>query len=79
MVPSDRLLVMSLDQGWGPLCAFLGKPVPKDPFPRMNNSQAVNQFASRMLTEMVLSWLGLAVTLAAVAIGLRISYQSVLA
>ena len=79
MVPSDRLLVMSLGDGWGPLCAYLGKPVPKDPFPRMNNSQAVNEFVSRMLTEMLLSWLGLAVTLAAVAVGLRISYRYVFA
>jgi Sulfotransferase domain len=23
-------------EGWGPLCEFLGKPVPPDPFPRSN-------------------------------------------
>lgn len=79
MVPSDQLLVMSLGDGWGPLCAHLGKPVPKDPFPRMNNGQAVNEFVSRMVTEMLLSWLGLAITLAIVAVGLRIFYSHIFA
>lgn len=37
-VPADRLLVMDITAGdeWGPLCAFLGKPVPDVPFPREN-------------------------------------------
>jgi hypothetical protein len=25
--------------GWEPLCAFLGKPVPKQPFPHVNDTQ----------------------------------------
>lgn len=32
-VPSERLLVFSADQGWEPLCKFLGKPIPVVPFP----------------------------------------------
>jgi len=32
-VPSERLLVYSVKQGWEPLCKFLGKPVPDAPFP----------------------------------------------
>lgn len=32
-VPQDQLLVFSADQGWEPLCKFLGKPVPTEPFP----------------------------------------------
>lgn len=27
-VPADRLLVFNVKQGWEPLCAFLGLPVP---------------------------------------------------
>jgi hypothetical protein len=37
--PPDRLLVYEVRQGWGPLCAFLGVPVPEEPFPRRNNRQ----------------------------------------
>lgn len=35
-VPPERLLVFEVSQGWEPLCAFLGKPVPSVPFPRIN-------------------------------------------
>ena len=35
-VPPDRLLVFTPADGWGPLCAFLGVPVPDAPFPRSN-------------------------------------------
>lgn len=36
-IPAHRLLVYQVKEGWGPLCAFLGKPVPADPFPRTND------------------------------------------
>ncbi|TAL03686.1 MAG: hypothetical protein EPO08_03590 [Rhodospirillaceae bacterium] len=36
-VPADRLLTYSVDQGWEPLCGFLGVPVPATPFPRVND------------------------------------------
>jgi hypothetical protein len=36
-LPADRLLVFSAKQGWDPLCAFLGVPVPTVPFPRVNS------------------------------------------
>jgi hypothetical protein len=37
-VPAGRLLEYSVDQGWGPLCALLGRPEPRDiPFPRIND------------------------------------------
>jgi hypothetical protein len=35
-VPAERLLVFNVAQGWAPLCAFLGVPVPDTPFPRVN-------------------------------------------
>ncbi|MCX7286134.1 MAG: hypothetical protein NTW20_00855 [Rhodobacterales bacterium] len=37
-IPADRLLVFDVAQGWGPLCAFLGRPVPDQPFPRRNEA-----------------------------------------
>ena len=39
-VPPDRLLEFEVAQGWGPLCEFLGAPVPDEPFPRLNDSAA---------------------------------------
>jgi hypothetical protein len=36
-IPADRLLVYEVKEGWEPLCKFLGKPVPSDPFPRTND------------------------------------------
>ena len=36
-IPADRLLVFHPKEGWGPLCAFLGQPVPDTPFPNVND------------------------------------------
>ena len=36
-IPAEQLLVFEVKEGWAPLCAFLGKPVPTDPFPRTND------------------------------------------
>ncbi|MCF6468342.1 sulfotransferase [Nonomuraea sp. MG754425] len=32
-VPADRLLIYDIGDEWGPLCEFLGVPVPAEPFP----------------------------------------------
>lgn len=37
VVPRKQLLVLGLGEGWGPLCHFLGLPVPEDiPYPFSN-------------------------------------------
>jgi hypothetical protein len=41
-LPPERLLVYSPKQGWGPLCAFLGVPVPEGPFPRVNSRDEIS-------------------------------------
>lgn len=38
-IPADRLLVMEIGEGWDRLCTFLDKPVPNEPFPRVNSTQ----------------------------------------
>jgi len=38
IVPADKLLVFEAQQGWEPLCAFLDKPVPATPYPRVNDT-----------------------------------------
>jgi hypothetical protein len=38
-VPSQRLLVFDVKEGWEPLCTFLGVPVPaSEPFPHVNDA-----------------------------------------
>ncbi|WP_295800241.1 sulfotransferase family protein [uncultured Microbulbifer sp.] len=36
LVPSEQILFIDLQQGWVPLCQFLGFPVPEDTFPHAN-------------------------------------------
>jgi hypothetical protein len=40
VIPKERLLVYEAGQGWEPICAFLGVPVPDEPFPHENSRQA---------------------------------------
>lgn len=39
-IPAERLLVFNVGDGWEPLCAFLGVPVPAEPFPEVNERAA---------------------------------------
>jgi Sulfotransferase domain len=40
-IAPNRRLVFDVKQGWQPLCAFLGVPVPdEEPFPRVNDTAA---------------------------------------
>ena len=43
-VPPDNLLVFECREGWEPLCAFLGVPVPNEPFPHVNEGAAMQVF-----------------------------------
>jgi hypothetical protein len=42
-VPADRLLVFQAKDGWGPLCEFLGVPVPPEPYPRVNSREQISE------------------------------------
>jgi hypothetical protein len=39
-IAPDRRLVHQPEDGWAPLCAFLGRPVPSQPYPSRNSSAA---------------------------------------
>jgi Sulfotransferase domain len=39
-VPSDRLLVFEVSDGWQPLCNFLAVSAPDEPFPHLNDADA---------------------------------------
>ncbi|MCC5884820.1 MAG: hypothetical protein JJT88_00125 [Gammaproteobacteria bacterium] len=38
-IPAARLLVHQAADGWAPLCAFLGVPIPDTPYPRSNSRE----------------------------------------
>lgn len=40
MIPKSQLLEYDVRDGWEPLCKFLNVPVPNEPFPRENDSEA---------------------------------------
>jgi hypothetical protein len=42
-VPPERLLVFSVDQGWEPLCRFLGVSAPDGEFPNVNDRPEIRR------------------------------------
>jgi hypothetical protein len=50
-VPKDRLLVYQVKEGWGPLCEFLGKPMPDIQFPYKNKTKNMGHM-SRFINSM---------------------------
>lgn len=49
ITPKERLLDFSFSDGWEPLCAFLGKEVPDEPFPRVNDTEDFQKRVNIML------------------------------
>jgi hypothetical protein len=47
-VAPERLLVFEAAEGWEPLCAFLDRPVPDEPYPRVNSR---DDFVARDLID----------------------------
>ena len=64
-VPRDRLHFYDVKDGWEPLCKILNVPVPAEEFPRMNDSEAMDNFAKEQITRGLMRW---AVAIAAGAI-----------
>jgi hypothetical protein len=54
-IPSDRLLVFDVQNGWAPLCAFLGRSVPDEPFPQVNERQAFRRKRPWRLARLIVS------------------------
>ncbi|KAM5505622.1 hypothetical protein McaMca56_000269 [Microsporum canis] len=47
-VPKERLLEFRADQGWGPLCDFLGVPVPEGKYPHLNSGKDAMQLETAL-------------------------------
>ncbi|THC99771.1 hypothetical protein EYZ11_000701 [Aspergillus tanneri] len=54
MVPKDRLLEWTVEEGWEPLCKFLGKPVPDEPFPRTNDASGFEKNVDNLLKKRIM-------------------------
>jgi hypothetical protein len=63
VVPAERLLVYQVSEGWKPLCAFLGVPMPDAPFPRANDTA---EFKRAILAITAVCWVVLLLPLALV-------------
>lgn len=51
MVAKERLLEWSVEDGWEPLCKFLGKEVPDEPFPWTNDAAGFEVRASKAIKK----------------------------
>jgi len=49
--PANNLLVFQAKDGWGPLCDFLGVPVPPEPYPRVNTRETMNQRITQQIHQ----------------------------
>ena len=50
-IAKDRLLVFDVKEGWAPLCAFLGKTIPAEPFPRVNSKEEMRPMLEAMAAK----------------------------
>ncbi|KIY02278.1 uncharacterized protein Z520_02416 [Fonsecaea multimorphosa CBS 102226] len=68
VVPKEKLFFYDVRDGWEPLCAILGVPVPKDvPFPKLNDAQAMEGFMKKSAQRGMMVWAGLFVSAGAAA------------
>jgi hypothetical protein len=72
LVHKDRLLEWYIEDGWEPLCKFLGKPVPKVEFPHANaatsgwkarEEQCNKRWVERAFVNLILLGIGLVVSI----------------
>lgn len=68
-VPPERLLVFSVDQGWKPLCDFLGVPVPAGEFPNVNDRGEIKKTVRNMTRGAYFILGGAAAVLSGLAVG----------
>ncbi|TXF88236.1 sulfotransferase family protein [Neolewinella aurantiaca] len=50
-VPAQNLLEFRISDGWEPLCAFLGVPVPEEPFPFKNKRKDFQEQIGKMISD----------------------------
>ncbi|KAF2256708.1 hypothetical protein BU26DRAFT_473168 [Trematosphaeria pertusa] len=56
VTPPEKFHMMELKEGWAPLCKILGTPVPDEPFPRLNDADAVKGTVSQIFIQAGTIW-----------------------
>jgi len=51
-VPTGKLLIFEAKDGWGPLCKFLGKPIPSEPYPNVNDTEEFKAMTAKLIGEL---------------------------
>jgi hypothetical protein len=77
LVPRERLLEYRIGEGWEPLCKFLGKPIPEEPFPETNDTQAFNDRVQKLTGGAVVRTLALKYLLPAILVVVCILYARI--
>ena len=67
-IPPERLLVLDINEGWEPVCKFLGVKVPDTPFPVKNTTAEAAGRTAMARIDKILAALPIAAALAGVAI-----------
>lgn len=65
-VPSEKLLIFDVKEGWKPLCEFLNLPVPEMEFPKTNDSKDIQRRFRRHKIRAYVCIFGLPILIAAV-------------
>nr|CAB3262996.1 uncharacterized protein LOC100186284 [Phallusia mammillata] len=50
-VPPNQLLVFNISEGWDPLCAYLDKDIPDEPFPFENKAGSKTSIVERVIED----------------------------
>lgn len=69
VTPPAKFHMMELSEGWGPLCKILGKPIPKERFPRANDAEAVDGLELQIFKEAGVRWLSVFAVIGAAGYG----------
>jgi hypothetical protein len=72
VVPEGQLSFFDVKDGWEPLCKILGKEVPDLPFPRANDSKAMEELAQKIVVKRLKRW---GVIVAGLAVGIALWYR----
>lgn len=75
-VPRGNLLIFNVKEGWEPLCQFLGKPIPQEPFPKVFDTkeyrEVVNKFPGQRRIKKIRRLVFFAIVImGGVALGMR--------
>ncbi|GJM42282.1 MAG: sulfotransferase family protein [Ardenticatenaceae bacterium] len=60
-VPTEKLLIFQVKEGWEPLCDFLNVPIPNVPFPHINDREMI--LRRFKLLQRLLTWLPISLAL----------------